>query len=513
MLDQANQDNAREGEADARGEALRKAAYAPLTRRAVTDNGCELVDEVLRLITAVEARERQRVSKVDALKQAIAAFLGDLLAATDPEGHAGWVHRPVSPRYFPDGGVSHANFTAVRKGLKKVGLLEERPPVQFWSPGLGVTARWCHRFRATPPLKLLAAQHGIQPTEASKHFIHIRSVRSLPKHPLRRKSASTRGPGGRPIRGKLMKIDYADPEVQALAQVIRGLNIFLDQFVITGGIHHGYVRQFECGAHKKFAWDLGGRSPSYDNYQQVGRAKRLKMTINGKPLCELDIRASTFTIFQALGGEPLDFVNDPDLDPYALPGFRREVVKALITATFGQGQLPGQWPQKASRDYRAGSLVEGEGITGKSLGEQYPIALVRDTVAGAYPLLAKLQQDSAEPPIWAQLQYWESEVVLRTMLDLQAAGIPSLTVHDSLLVPLDAAQLTSDIMKKQFHSVIGAIPHIVPHLGNSNNAEQDMQDIAVVVPHLRDPNNAEQLREPEQCEQLLLRRLTPGPRA
>ncbi len=467
-------------DSNARGEALRKAAYAPLTRRAVTDNGRELVEEVLRLITAVEVRDRQRVSKVDVFKQAIAAFLGDLLAATGPEGHAGWVQRPVSPRYFPDGGVSHCNFTAVREGLKKLGLLDEAPPVQRWLFGI-VTERWCPRFRATPSLKLLAAQHGIQPTEASKHFIHIRSVRGLPTHLLRLKSASTRGRGGRPIAGKLMKIDYTDPEVQGLAQVIRELNIFLDQFVITGGIHHGYVRQFECGDHEEFAWDLGGRlySLGSDSYQQISKADRLKMTIDGNPLCELDIRSSTFTIFQALGGEPLDFVNDPDLDPYALPGFPREVVKALITATFGQGRLPARWPQKASRDYRAGLLVEGEGLTGKGLGKRYPIARVRDAVAGAYPLLAKLQQDSAEPPIWAQLQYWESEVVLRTMLDLQAGGIPSLSIHDSLLVPLDAAQLTSDIMKKQFHSVIGAIPHIVPHLGNSNNAEQ--------------------LREPEQC--------------
>jgi hypothetical protein len=480
MLDHTDQDNAHGSEADARGEALRKATYASLTRRAATDNSRALVGEVLRRIRAVEARERERVGKLDAFKQAIAAFLGDLLAAMDPEVAAtnpeGWACRPVSPRYFPDGGVTHANFTAVRKGLKKLDLMDEAAAVLFWSPDFGVIKRWCSRFRATPPLQLLAAQHGIQPTEASKHFIHIRSVRSLPKHPLRRKSASTRGPGGRPIAGKLMKIDYTDPEVQALAQVIRGLNAFLDQFVVTGGIHHGYVRQFECGDHEKFAWDLGGRlysCPSYDNYQQMGGAKRSKITIDGRPLCELDIKASTLTIFQALGDEPLDFVNDPDLDPYALPGCPREVVKALITATFGQGQLPAKWPQKASRDYRAGLLVEGEGLTERGLGKRYPIAQVRDAVASAYPLLAELRRDDAKPPIWAHLQYWESEVVLRTMVDLQAAGIPSLTVHDSLLVPLDDGQIAIDTMKKQFHFVTGAVPHIVTRL-DPDNAEQDI---------------------------------------
>jgi hypothetical protein len=109
------------------------------------------------------------------------------------------------------------------------------------------------------------------------------------------------------------------------------------------------------------------------------------------------------------------------------------------------------------------------------LEEQYPIEQVRDAVAGAYPLLAKLRRD-AKLPSWglgAQLQFLESEVVLRAMLDLQAAGIPSLTVWDSLLVPLDAAQMASDTMKKQFHSVTGSIP-LIKRL-DPDNAEQDAE--------------------------------------
>jgi hypothetical protein len=167
----------------------------------------------------------------------------------DPEGlarHAGWVQREVSPRYFPAGGVAYANFAAVRRDLKKLGLLEEAPAVQFWSPDFGVTKRWCTRFRAMPPLKLLAAQHGVQPAEADKHFIvDIRNI-SLPKQTLRRMTASTYRSDGQP-----MKIDYTDPKVKALAEVISGLNHFLDQFVIEGGIHRGYVRQFEIGDHAR----------------------------------------------------------------------------------------------------------------------------------------------------------------------------------------------------------------------------------------------------------------------
>src|SRR5215813_13779033 len=112
-------------ESDARAEALRNADYASLTRRAATDNSRALVDEVLRLITATEAeaRKRQRVSTVDAFRQAVEGFLGDLLAATGE----GWIYRPTGRSSFTDAAVSYRAFIAVREGLKELGFLAEIP--------------------------------------------------------------------------------------------------------------------------------------------------------------------------------------------------------------------------------------------------------------------------------------------------------------------------------------------------------------------------------------------------
>jgi hypothetical protein len=203
------------------------------------------------------------------------------------------------------------------------------------------------RLRATPQLKCLAAQHGIQPSEADKHF-----VLPLPHHPLRLKGISIRK-GGDKIAGEAMEIDYTN-KVTALERTIIELNDFLDEFDIGGGTHRGYYRQFECGDHQQFEWNLGGRLYSQDgkhSYQQLAGADRRKMTINGKPLCEVDVRASTLTIFQASVGQPLDFSNNPDLDPYALPGLDRDVVKAFITATFGNGQCPVRWSPEAAEEY------------------------------------------------------------------------------------------------------------------------------------------------------------------
>jgi hypothetical protein len=182
-------------ESNARGEALRDADQASLTRRAVTDNSRALVAEVLRLIAATEAgtRKRKRVRRAGAFKLVVEGFLGDLLAAKGE----GWVFRRDKdpPRH---------HFRAARQGLERLGLLEETAAVQRWSPFGVVTQRRCRRFRASPQLRGLAAQHGIGPTEARKHFADRRPIK-----PLRLRTTSTRAANYRQIPGKEMKIGHS----------------------------------------------------------------------------------------------------------------------------------------------------------------------------------------------------------------------------------------------------------------------------------------------------------------
>ncbi|HKD30994.1 MAG TPA: hypothetical protein VKC66_34435 [Xanthobacteraceae bacterium] len=191
-----------------------------------------------------------------------------------------------------------------------------------------------------------------------------------------------------------MEITYTG-KVATLERTIIDLNDFLDGFDIRGGTHRGYFREFNCGNHERFDWDLGGRlySQGKQNYQRLSGADRLKIIINGQSVCEVDVKASALTIFQALGGHPLDFSDN--LDPYALAGLPREVVKGFITATFGNGQFPTKWSQTVAEERK-----------------EYPIRRVRNIVAGAYPLLAELRRDTAQPPLWARLMYLESEAVL-----------------------------------------------------------------------------------------------------
>jgi hypothetical protein len=361
MLDHTGTDDA---VAVTRGEAVRDADYAALARRAATDNSRALLDEVLRRITATEAgtRKRQRRgSRADAFRQVVESFLGDLLVANGE----GWVFRRDKdpPRH---------HFRAARQGLQKLGLLEETEPATWWS-GFGTPIkRWSRRFRATPQLKSLATQHGIEPTEGRKHFVDRRPIK-----PLRLRTASKRAANYRQIPGKEMKIGYTDKGANALERTVRELNTFLDQFDIRGGQHRGYERIFHCGDRSYFEWNLGGRlySANYqESYQCLPSEQRRMMTIDGRSVCELDVKASTLTIFQALQGQPIDFTATPDRDPYALPGLDRKVVKAFTIRSFGNCRLLTKWPSDLKKKH----------------GDALPsVGRVRDAITAAYPLLAK----------------------------------------------------------------------------------------------------------------------------
>jgi hypothetical protein len=429
------------------GGVLRAAEFAALTSRAVTDNARALVDKVHELVIAAGARKRQRgARKALAFKRAVGGFIGDLMRAAGRE--VPWVFRSVSQRHFTGDVVSHRHFEALRSALKSLKFIEEAKAVQFWSP-FGVGRGWAKRFRATPRLIEMAGECGVPVTEVRDHFI-----KELPKNPLLQRGGSTREPGRRKMPGKPMKIDYT-PTVQAMEQTIVDLNTFLDHFTIGGGAHRGYVRVFNVGDHPAFAWNLGGRlySQGQDSYQSLSSDERLKMTIDGEPVCELDIRASYLTIFQARHGRPLDFA--AHADPYVLPDLgekAREAVKTFIAATFGRGEFPTLWSREMADRHRE--------RTGGELRKHHPLSIIRAAVGEAYPLLAALRSSEERPPIWAELMFLESEALLRTMLALKGEGVPSLSVHDSLIVQKSRERLASSLLENNYTAITSAAPHI-----------------------------------------------------
>jgi hypothetical protein len=437
---------------------LAAAEYAPLNSRAVTEQAQLLVEhvyeEVIREERAKGARKNRRLKGAAKFKRAVEAFVGELLQAQRNAEAPGLVYRSSSAKDFSGREVSFRNFKRLRDALVRLRLLElVAAPCQRWldfdTAKSVVGARRASRWRATPTLVKLAATYGIDPENVRTHF-----VPELPRHPLQLSARARTNAEGRKERGKRMKFTRSPKTVELEAQV-RELNEFLAEQDIGGGVHRGYFRGFNNGDDPHFYWNMGGRlySVGADNYQQLDGNERLKMRINGEPVSEIDIRASYVTIFFAWHNEQIDPANDP----YVIDGLgieARNIVKRWFAATFGSERAIAKWPRAISIEFKRDAR--------RSLSKIYPLPHVRERILSAYPWLTRVE--ASMRGVWSRLMWEESEAVISTMLALKRDhGIPSLSVHDSIIVPHTKCDLAANLLSDCYERVVKAKPNLVIH--------------------------------------------------
>ena len=255
-----------------------------------------------------------------------------------------------------------------------------------------------------------------------------------------------------------------------LESEVRELNEYLKQQRIEGGKHAGYIRIFQNGDKEGFRWNYGGRlysTPTANNYQQLSKKDRkrkgetrrtpgrLRMTINGEAVAEVDVRASYLTILHALHGVQLDL----NRDHYSLPGFGkkgRDAVKMWMVATLGSGKPIKRWPKELIADYEEEKRKPFDRRT-------YSVKRITASAVKQFPLLAQLRE-----PIrgrvrgWPDFMYLESQTMVGAMLALKREhDIPSLAVHDSLIVPASKTELAIQTLKRRFKEVTGKEAQVV----------------------------------------------------
>jgi hypothetical protein len=346
-------------------------------------------------------------------------------------------------------------FLSLQQALRDLGLIEHRAGVDHWVDGFDggpqglVSRRWASRFRPTAKLIGLAAEHGINLENVLDHFDY-----GLPKQPLQKRAASKRE-AGRKVQGRIMKFEPDDLSRKLEADV-RELNEFLAKQEFGGGcVHRGYLRIFQNGDDPHFNWDQGGRlysQPANTNYQQQSGAKRLEMTINGAPVVEIDLRASYLTIFHAWHGVQFD----TDKDPYAIPGLgaeARDIVKLWVAATFGSSTPLRKWPSDLLKDYEE---EHGCPLDRK----QYTVAKLREKIVAHHPILDRWGQPlDGRVRTWADLMFDESRVIVDAMMWLMRnKDVPSLAVHDSLIVPQEHEELSAMAIRSVYWGHLKAIP-------------------------------------------------------
>jgi hypothetical protein len=417
-------------EAHQNPDPLLSATYASLNCRAVTGEAKALVDQLTSMVEDKEKRRYKRgKSARTSLMRAVAGFLGDLLHAAANEKYRGWVYHAVRPETFSGELVSYRTFSSLAKSLVELGLIEHKP---------GNRSRVATRFRAKRELLDIAAGCQITPDNCNDNF-----VAALPRHPIILKTSSQRMRRSK-VPGRMMGFERT-PQVQALEADMHRLNRFLNGFEISGGRHRGYRRIFNQGDVEGFAWNKGGRLYSQGGgYQSLKSNARFEMTINGEPVGELDVTASYLTLLHGLSRLPFD----PSSDPYELPGIERDIVKGWTVATLGNAGHLRRWPTKQVKDY--------EEKNSRAFPKKVRARDVRSAMEQKHPVFLTWDDQKIS---WADLMFAESEAILGTMLTLMDEhGVPSLSVHDSLIVGRRHLELARVILENQYERVCGIKP-------------------------------------------------------
>jgi hypothetical protein len=427
-------------------EELQAASYATLRAHPTSEQAKALVAKLSSMVEEQTlqsgSRQRKRRDTAGKLQYATGAFLADLLRPLDAEEPNGWVYRSLNNASFT-GPVGRRVFDQLMDGLKGLALLEQVPGHKVSDkPG-----EYAGRFRATPALLKLCTDEGVCPNSV---FDHFKFEYDLPKHPLELRARKRKNfYGTSELVGEPMEVERT-PVTIGMEHAIRELNEFFAKHTLRGGVHQGYIRIFQNGDDPDFDWNKGGRlysQPFKESYQAMSSARRQKMTINGEPVAEIDISGSYLTIFLSLHGLQLDLTEDP----YVLPGLglgHRGAVKQWFVGTFGNKKPIGRWPKKM-RDGDPGL-------------REYRVSEITEAVFTKYPVLKSWGKPlNGLTYSWADLMWLESAVMFSTMLDLMHRhATPSLTVHDSLIVPVSKAELASETLRSRFQAQQKVVPRL-----------------------------------------------------
>jgi hypothetical protein len=199
--------------------------------------------------------------------------------------------------------------------------------------------------------------------------------------------------------------------------------------------------------------DAGGRF--YGHWTNFESSYRLKSTIDGKPICQIDIRGSQPTLLSSLLGIKLNGVSDGegwydvytqlnglwhygvtneelhefnalngDVDPFKRP---RDIAKAVIMEMIGTGNVLKSKPSRA--------LVD------KTLVTQSEWDHFSQILTNSIPALTKLEPRYDSDGYLSGyingpgfLSFHESEIILSAIESLHVRGIPAYPVHDCLIV-------------------------------------------------------------------------------
>ncbi len=386
----------------------------------------DLLQRFLRWEAETNRRKRDRPSELlQQLRDCLATVAGGLLRAWGKKESLA-TFRSLKTNAFSGEAIGARTFKEVLQGLDALGLLH-RQDGHRKHPG----DSWTNRYWPSIELLRLALGHGLTPGTLKAAFQSEAPTKPPKVGPLLRLNAlKVRGRKGKPPP---LPIAADDRKALALELDVADHNALAERIHVTGCLPPRFWRGF------KRDWDLHGRWYAFGgegNYQQLPEADRLKITIGGEPVAEIDVAASHLTLLHGLLGLPA-----PEGDLYEIDGLPRDVVKAWVNATIGKGSpVLRKWAKKTKESY--------------PVCEQFSAAEVGERVMARYPFLrtpcAVLppQTDGADPKLVLhhRMTNIEATILSEVMRQLRQREALTLPMHDGLLVPESAVPLAMEAL-------------------------------------------------------------------
>lgn len=426
-----------------------EAGYLALLFIPTSIESSSLISFLLKEVTPYMGRRKKpSIQLHQALGMIVAAFLKE--ASIRPEGYLfrSMGRDSFKDNHLTDRPVGYRPFRTVVNGLKEKEYLEVvtgfKESTNIHDQGIAT------RFRATPKLITLAEQYGIKLSDWASHFTMLPKPK-LVREPLQLRAGSWTDKNRVKRKGGRMDYDPADQCAARHAKQVHDINTFIaDQDIQPAECHFAFARIFAQGDHPDFRWNKGARLYSYGfgkGYQNIPKADRRNITIDGEPTVEVDISASYLTILHTLMDVPLP------ADPYDIPGVPRKVAKIWATITLGHTGFHSRWPEAAKRRYTS-DHENGPA----DLQKDYPFGKTQGKILNSLPLL----KDWPTNPIsWADLQFLESSAVVdavhRLAMEHRVVALP---LHDALIVPRSKAALAEQVLSDCFFHHVGARPGI-----------------------------------------------------
>lgn len=373
----------------------------------------------------------------NAFVKALGALIADLLRA-ESMAPGTRCYRQVHNDTFVDQPIGARGYNEALRLLKANGYLDRTPFGTCPVTGMLKTTR----YWATGKLIKEAEAAGLHAGAIDAHLSRFPRPKKL-KRPLVARTASRRSKKGVKVSGRRVKVDCSSSRARNLAVQVNDINAFIAEQEISPDWHYAFRRIFNDVDRPGFNWNSGGRLYSVGGgYQIQPSGERARITLNGEPTVEVDIKACFPTIIHAMKGVKFDPWAAYDGTPYP-----RAVIKAWVGMTLSKRYLPSAWTKKQVEEVFPEARLDAN---------DFPIKQINAFMIKHMPIFNEWHKNTLH---WTDLQFIESSAMIDCVWELaKIHGIPSLPVHDSIIVPVTKVERAEEVLKACFKRWVGVEP-------------------------------------------------------